>query len=398
MRIRKTAAVAISLWCALIPAPQAAVAAPPPGVCQSITAGGPVVAKLPWAQTWLAPNRVWPFSTGRNVTVAVIDSGVDDDNPQLRGIVRLGRDFLTPRDGRANFDCVGHGTAVASIIAAQPASGIGFVGMAPGARILPIRVSEREDDGSGTTGDAVNAAVFAKAIRYAADAGAKVINVSLALYSDQAPVRAAVRYAESRDALIIAAAGNAHSDQGSDPVTYPAAYPGVLGVGAITIDGTRLSTSQVGSYVDICAPGGGVLAAVPQYGYRYFDGTSFATAFVSGAAALLRSADPALSASQVADRLMATATPAPGPADQYGAGVVNPYAAVLDTVGTQRSTALPSLLRGAVDRAAQRRAASWHQLGRSARMIAVLAAVAAALVAAGAGAISLGRRRGWRAG
>lgn len=343
-------------------------------------------------------RAAWPSSTGQGVTVAVIDSGVDADHPQLRqpGVVLPGRDLLTPGDKRANFDCVSHGTAVASIIAARPIDGIGFRGVATGARILPVRVSERE--AGDQQGAAVNATVFAGAIRYAADAGAKVVNISLSLYVDLAPVREAVRYAQSRDVLIVAAAGNAHNNHGADPVTYPAAYPGVLGVAAITIDGSRLQNSQQGSYVDISAPGGGVLAATRQQGHRYFDGTSFAAGFVSGTAALVRAANPRLPAAEVANRLMATATPAPGPASQYGAGVVNPYRAVQDALTAAPPKVLPKVTPSPVDVAAERRAAAWQDSGRVAKRVAVVAAASAVLLVLASIAIPLGRRRGWRAG
>lgn len=392
------AAAAAAVLGALAATATPASATPPAGQCQSAEAGGQPITKMPWATTWLAPERAWPVSTGRGVTVAVIDSGVDADHPQLRdpGAVLPGKDFLTPGDKRANFDCVSHGTAVASIIAARPLPATGFRGVAPGARILPIRVSER--DASEQQGEAVDATVFAGAIRYAVDAGATVINISLSMYADQKPVREAVRYAQRHDALIVAAAGNAHSQQGPDPVTYPAAYPGVLGVGAMTIDGSRLPSSQVGSYVDISAPGGGVLAATRVRGHRYYDGTSFATGFVSGTAALVRAADPQLPATEVAARLIATATPASGPADQYGAGVVNPYRAVQDVLSTTKPAVLPPVRPSTVDPAAERRTAAWNLASREVQRIAVLAGICALLVLIAAIVVPLGRRRGWRAG
>ncbi|MFF0338319.1 type VII secretion-associated serine protease mycosin [Kribbella sp. NPDC004875] len=392
MTVRAAAAtVALGALAATTPT---ASAVPPAGQCRTAEAGGQPISKMPWATTWLAPERAWPVSTGKGVTVAVIDSGVDADHPQLRGAVLPGQDVLTPGDERADFDCVSHGTAVASIIAARPVTGIGFRGVAPGARILPIRVSER--DASEQQGEAVNATVFAGAIRYAVDAGATVINISLSLYVDQKPVRDAVRYAQRHDTLIVAAAGNAHGQQGEDPVTYPAAYPGVLGVGATTIDGSRLSSSQVGPYVDISAPGGGVLAATRVSGHRYYDGTSFATGFVSGTAALVRSADPKLPATAVAARLMATATPAPGPTDQYGAGVVNPYRAVEDVLTTAKPAVLPPVKNAKVDSAAERRTAALSDAGRAGRRIALLAGLCAVLVVVAALVLPLGRRRRWR--
>ena len=396
-RLTAVAAGALLAGLPTIASAPVASAVPPAGMCQNAEPGGAPVNKLPWAQTWLAPERVPPQITGRGVIVAVIDSGVDADHPQLRerGAVLPGRDLLTPGDTRANFDCVSHGTAVASIIAARPVRGIGFRGIAPGARILPIRVSER--DASEQQGDAVDATVFAGAIRYAVDAGASVINISLSMYADQKPVRDAVRYAQRHDALIVAAAGNAHAQQGPDPITYPAAYPGVLGVGAMTIDSSRLPSSQVGSYVDISAPGGGVLAATRVGGHRYYDGTSFAAAFVSGTAALVRSADPRLPAAEVANRLIATATPAAGPADQYGAGVVNPYRAVQDSLGTAKPAVLPRVRPVKVDPVAERRTAAWNAAGQDGRRIALLAGVCAVLVLAAAVVVPLGRRRHWRA-
>ena len=374
-----------------------AAADPPPGQCETAEPGGPAVAEMPWAQKWLAPERAWPHGTGRGITVAVIDSGVDADHPQLRdGVVLSGRDLLLPGDERANFDCVSHGTAVASIIAAQPTKGIGFHGVAPDARILPIRVSER--DASEQEGAAVNAAVFADAIRYATDSGATVINISLSMYADLAPVRDAVRYARSRDVLIVAAAGNAHNDEGPDPTTYPAAYPGVLGVAATTIEGTRLDASQEGRYVDIAAPGGGVLAATRESGHRYHDGTSFAAGFVSGTAALVRSVDPDLSAGEVANRLLATATPAPGSPEAYGAGVVHPYRAVQDVLGTSETVALPKAYPSPVDAAAKRRAAAWNDAGTLANRVAVGAGVLVVVLLIAAVVLPKGRRRGWRSG
>ncbi len=376
-----------------------AIAKPPAGACLTAPSGGPTIRQQPWADKSLLPARAWPFSTGAGVLVAVIDSGVDYDHPQLarHGKVLDGFDFIRNKP-RADFDCVSHGTAVASIIAADRVPGIGFHGVAPDARILPIRVTDNElgDDRSGTS---VNPQVFAKAIRYAADQGAQIINLSVVMYADVPLVREAVAYAQSKDVLVVAAVGNAHQDRGADPIPFPAAYPGVLGVGAITIDGSRLSASQVGPYVDLIAPGGGVLAATAVRGHAYWDGTSFAAPFVSGAAALVRSAAPTLSAAGVARRLLATTSPARG-GDRsvaYGRGVVDPYRAVTDGLTGIVPAAARPLVKPPPDRAALQRAASARHLGASAGRAVLVAAVAVLLLFTGALIMPNGRRRRWAA-
>lgn len=353
-----------------IPAP--AFATPPPyGACQNPTASGATIRQVPWAQKMLGVERAWPFSTGHGVLVAVVDSGVDSAHPQLAksGKVLPGFDFIRGKPG-ADFDCISHGTAVASIIAADRAPGIGFRGVAPGTRILPVRVSESEPD-EQNTGNAVQPKVFAKAIRYAVDHGARVVNLSVVMYSDVPVVRAAVRYAEAKGALLVAAAGNQHQNNGgTDPIPYPAAYPGVIGVGAITIGGTRLGASQVGPYVDLVAPGGGVLAATRSHGYVFWDGTSFATPFVSATAALVRAEFPSLSPARVASRLFATADPAPGNSAEYGHGIVDPYRAVTEGLaGANSAAAAKPLTKPTPDVAAHRRAArARHRAAAATRM------------------------------
>ena len=346
----------------------AADAVPPTGACLSPADPGQMITQVPWAQNALAADRVWSFSRGSGVTVAVIDSGVDTDHPQLAtpGKVQPGFDFIRERPG-ADFDCISHGTAVASIIAARPEPGIGFHGVAPAAHILPVRVSD-VDAGAGENGTAVKPAVFAQAIRYAVDQGARVLNLSVVMYSNVAVVRDAIRYAEAKDAVVVAAAGNQHQQSGADPVPYPAAYPGVIGVGAITIDTTRLDASQVGNYVDLVAPGGGVLAATRGHGYVYWDGTSFATPFVSATAALVRSAYPQLNAAAVVKRLLATADPAAGGpvSPAYGHGVLDPYRAVTEGLEGANPAARPAVLRtptpdvAAAHQAAQARQRAHH--------------------------------------
>ncbi|MGP4017773.1 type VII secretion-associated serine protease mycosin [Saccharopolyspora sp. 5N708] len=295
----------------------------------------------PWAQQMLTPERAWGLTRGAGVTVAVIDSGVDAETPQLAGAVLDGVDVLSPGD-TANTDCVGHGTFVAGIIAARPVPGLGFAGIAPEARILPVRYTQSRTGGT--------APAMADAIREAVDGGARIINVSASSPYPNDELRTAVDYAHARDVLIVAAAAN--SEQRGNPITYPASYPGVLAVGAVDMTGARADFSQTGSFVSLVAPGVDVISVGPGGpGHWQDSGTSFATPFVSGTAALVRAYRPELGADQVAERLRATAT-RPGatvPDAEMGWGTVNPYLAVASVLPAEEGGA--SQLAGRVPHA-----------------------------------------------
>jgi type VII secretion-associated serine protease mycosin len=329
------------------------------------------------------------------VVVAVLDSGVDAEHPQLRGRVLPGRDFFRTGDLPGDVDCVSHGTAVGSIVAAGPAPGVGFRGVAPGARILPVRITDRQ---AGDTGEPtpIDPAVMARGIRYAVDRGARVVNLSLSGYGDFPVVRKAVGYAHARDVLLVAAVGN-RQDRGAGPA-YPAAYPGVLGVGGIDLTGARSAGSQVGRYVDVVAPGTGVLGATRAGGHAYRDGTSFAAPFVAGTAALVRAAWPRLTAPEVVERIMATAAPARGGrgSPEYGAGVVDPYRAVTEGLAALPPLALPAVPPVRPDPQAVAEAAHRDAARAAARRVLVVVALAGVLAAVLRWAWSRGRRRGWR--
>jgi type VII secretion-associated serine protease mycosin len=285
------------------------------------------VTTTPWEQQRYDLSRLDGIADGQGVVVAVVDSGVAADQPQLRGRVLAGQDWVDDGDGRQ--DCVGHGTAVASIIAAAPSDGSVLRGVAPGVRILPLRVTEQSDkQDAGRSPRRAHA--LSEALRAAVAAGAAVVNVSMVV-TDSPDLQDAVRYALAKGVVVVAAAGNGHDpDSAADPVPYPAAYPGVIGVGSIGADGLRAPHSQVGPYVRLAAPGEGVTAAVQPDGVATFAGTSLAAPFVAGTAALVVQRFGHLSPAQVADRLAATADPAPDGAHSagYGYGIVNPYRAV----------------------------------------------------------------------
>ncbi|MEV4133751.1 type VII secretion-associated serine protease mycosin [Dactylosporangium sp. NPDC049742] len=376
-------------------------AAPPAGACHSPEQARNQIQAQPWAQQLLDPERAWPHSRGAGVLVAVVDSGVDADHPQLRrpGKVLRGRDFYLAGTLPGSFDCVSHGTGIASIIAADPVPGVGFHGIAPDAQILPVRINDRDvgDQGQSLR---IDPQVVADGIRYAADQGAKVINLSLAGHDDFPVIRQAVAYAVARDALVVAAAGNSQQDDHTELPSYPAAYDGVLGVGAIDIDGARPPGSQIGPYVDLVAPGVKVVAATRVDGHTYDDGTSFAAPFVTGTAALVRAAWPKLTAPEVAQRLMATASPARGGlgSDRYGAGLVNPYRAVTDGLDLDPVAAQSPFVPRPPDQERLDRAAWELGTAATAKWLAVAAAGGIALTLLVAVTLPRGRRRRWRAG
>ena len=275
----------------------------------------------PWAQQALRFSAVWYRTRGGGVTVAVVDSGVDA-NPQFGDRVISGPDLVagTKPGIPPGADCVGHGTAVASIIAAAPVPGIAFTGVAPAARILSVKIS-------GT--DTFPTSVTPQGIMDAVQFGADVINLSLATPDDVPALRNAVEYALRHNVVVVAAAGNDLPHGGTGPF-YPAAYPGVLAVGAAGPGGALAAFSDRHTPVAVTAPGVNVTSAYPGIFPEAYapvqNGTSFAAAFVSGVVALVRSAHPRLSAAQVVARIEATARGAAGPGT--GHGLVDPVRAV----------------------------------------------------------------------
>jgi type VII secretion-associated serine protease mycosin len=358
---------------------------------------GTKITEMPWAQQRLAPERLTPLANGSGIRVAVIDSGVHRGHPQLRGRVADGADFLDPGpDG--TLDCVGHGTAVASLIAAgPPPEGVAFRGLAPGVEIVPVRVSEQHTIDGETQGRTVGAATFAEAIRWAVDEGrADVINLSVVLLRDEPTVRAAIAHALAKDVVVVAAAGNAHGQ--GNPRPYPAAYEGVLGVGAIGPTGVRENFSQVGDYVDVVAPGGGVTVAWPDGRWSVQSGTSYAAPFVTATAALIRQYQPDLSAREVVRRIVATADPAPGGQGSaaYGAGVVNPYRAVTEAVARGAPERAAPLAPPAVDPAAEAAQRRRAQTSRHALLLASVGGATAVLLLVMTLILPRGARRRWR--
>lgn len=233
-----------------------------------------------WAMLALDAELAWLGSRGAGTVVAVVDTGVDATHPDLTGRVLAGHDTvrddpLPVRDGRT--DPQGHGTHVAGIVAAVADNGIGVAGLAPQAKVLPVRVLDRW--GSGYDSE------IAEGIIWAADHGADVVNLSLSGPQPSSVLAASVAYAQAQGALVVAAAGNDRLQ--GNLVQYPAAYPGVVGVGALGTATTAASYSSTGGYVDVAAPGSGIVSTLPRGGYGNLDGSSMAAPYVSAAAALL---------------------------------------------------------------------------------------------------------------
>lgn len=299
--------------------PAVLVAPAPALAAECLPAADVPFPAVPWAQQRLAPHRAWELSRGDGVVVAVVDTGVSAAAPALAGRVLPGRDVRT--DGRADSDCTGHGTFVAGLIAARGLPNTGFAGVAPDAVILPIRVAENFDD--------LHPDVLAQGIEAAIDGNASVIVVVPSAPFGSAALSSAVARAEQENRVLIASS----TTQRTGGLANPAASRSVLSVAAIASDGEPMST--VGSdgtarEPDIAAPGTDLIGIAPT-GPGNLAGSArcFATAFVAGAAALVRGYLPELTAAQVRDRLVGTADPGPPSArPAVGAGMVDPLAAV----------------------------------------------------------------------
>ncbi len=273
-----------------------------------------------WHIKTLGVAGAWTYTSGAGVTVAVIDSGVDARHVDLDGQVLKGLDLVDAK-GDADTDLVGHGTTVSAIIAGKD-DDAGVIGIAPKAKILPVRVLNQENRYD-------DAMIVAKGVRWAVDQGAKVINLSLGGSGSSAALAAALDYAFAKDVVVVACTGNASASSTSG-VWYPAREPGVLAVAGMERDGDVLwSGSITGKETVITAPATQLVGARPG-GYWRVQGTSFAAPMVSGVAALIRSRWPNMPAAEVVNRIIETAEDR-GPAGrdaQYGFGMVDPTGAL----------------------------------------------------------------------
>ncbi|MDQ3327455.1 MAG: S8 family serine peptidase, partial [Chloroflexota bacterium] len=252
-----------------------------------------------WGQSKIQAPRGWSIARGSTkVKIAIVDSGVDFRHPDLRYRYAGGRDFVnndgTPEDGH------GHGTHVAGIATATGNNSVGIAGVGWYTKILGVKVLNSRGEGTDSA--------VSRGIRWSADNGAAVINLSLGGPGYSQTLADAVSYAQRKGALLVAAAGN----EGANVATYPASLPGVVGVAATNRYDTDAWYSNFGSYVDISAPGGagnpsrsqdGIYSTLPGNRYGYADGTSMASPFVAGAAAVIKGKYPWMNAAKLWERL-----------------------------------------------------------------------------------------------
>ena len=335
---RALAGAGLAVALGLLPALPAAAAVDAPGDAIRDT--------QEWVFSMLNVQPAWQVTEGAGVTVAVIDSGVDGDVSVLSGgTVISGPDFTGLHTSPQNANWGDHGTWMASIIAGHGTDGgyDGVMGIAPQAKVLSIRViPDKGDPGYRAYNDEPEQTIqdeLADGIMTAVKDHAQVISMSIGYSAPSSVVRNAITYAYQHGTVLVASSGNSGGNDtrhgkgstGMAPVSFPAEYPGVLGVGAVTIEGTPASFSSGNLSVQVAAPGKGVPAQGRNGSYYTVDGTSPACALVAGVVALIKSRYPAISPAQVAEALRTSAqqTPAGSYDVNTGFGIVNAGAALV---------------------------------------------------------------------
>jgi type VII secretion-associated serine protease mycosin len=328
--LRRAAALVLAL--AAVTGPAAVTLRPLPAHADEIR------SREQWVLDAVSAERAWRVTEGKGVTVAVLDTGVDASHPDLAGAVTTGPDLIhavAPQPGRV------HGTWMSSLIAGHGhGPDAGMIGIAPQAHVLSVRtIADPDEPGYHSFRNRPEYEnSLPKAIRYAADHGADVINMSLGGPNASMDERAAVAYAIAKGVVVVASAGNDGDSKSPKKVdrnglvrlSYPAAFPGVIGVAAVARDGSPAKFSDRNSSVLVAAPGSGVVGAGPGSSYWVGEGTSQAGAIVSGVAALVRAKYPNMAPALVAQALSQGAThrPAGGWDELVGFGEVDAVTAL----------------------------------------------------------------------
>lgn len=273
-----------------------------------------------------------------NLTLAIVDTGVQLDHPDLAGRLLSGYDYAN--NDADPTDDNGHGTSTSGAAAANGNNGLGMAGVNWGCMILPVKVLSASGSGSYSA--------ISSGINYSADRGARVINLSLGGTMSSSTLQSAVNYAWNKGSVIIAAAGN----NGTSQTVYPAACSNVVAVSAINISNTITSWSSYGSFVDLCAPGDNIGTLWIGSGYATVSGTSYSSPIVAGVACLALAANPSLKNFQVVNLLLKNADDlgAAGFDSYYGNGRVNAarvVAAAPSVDTTSPVTAVTNPLNGA---------------------------------------------------
>lgn len=309
--------------------PGVAYAEPDGRMSAKVVSNDPGLARQ-WGHKAIDVFGAWDYTRGDpRVVVAVVDTGIDLHHPDLEKQIIASRTFVPGTTSAADDN--GHGTHVAGVIAAESNNSVGIAGVAPGCKLLAVKVLDAK--GEGNTSDIV------AGLLYAADAGARIINLSLGGGSGSRALEEAIRYAHGKGSLVVAAMGN----DGRNVQEYPAAYAGVLSVGATTRDGHIAEFSNFGGWISVAAPGDGIWSTMPTYestlgetegagmGYGFLSGTSMATPYVAGVAALVASLYPGMPPASIKAQIERTADNmgTPGFDGFFGHGQINARRALI---------------------------------------------------------------------
>ncbi len=264
-----------------------------------------------WHLTEIGIPKMWEMTQGEGAIIALLDSGVDPDHPDLSANILFDQGYDFGDEDDKPYDENGHGTAMAGLMVAACHNHKGGCGVAPAAKIIPYKINQQGEEGFFESD-------LAAAILAAADSPAKILSLSLALTKSSQIVQDALIYAKAQDKLVVAAAGYKGSG-----VAYPAYLPWVIGVGAFDKEGQRLPSSNYGEGLSLSAPGVDLLTTLPGTGYAdWYDGTSAAAALVSGVLALMTALEASATAPELIVTLLASCqeVDTPGFDSQYGFG------------------------------------------------------------------------------
>ncbi|NEW05222.1 peptidase S8 [Paenibacillus sp. SYP-B3998] len=286
-------------------------------ISQNFTPNDNLYSKYQWNLPLIETVQGWQVNRGaKDVVVAVVDTGVDLQHPDLQGQLLSGYNVISGND--SPVDDVGHGTHVAGVIAALVNNNLGVAGMTWYNKVLPVKVLDQT--GAGSTYS------VAQGIIWAADHGAKVMNLSLGNYADSGFLHDAIKYAFDKDVAIIAASGNDNTERPG----YPAAYSEVFAVAATDADNKKAPFSNFGDYIDVAAPGVSIASTYPNNQYAALSGTSMASPHVTALAALIRSTNPSLKNTEVYEIIRQSAQDlgSPGRDKYFGFGLIDVVKAV----------------------------------------------------------------------
>jgi len=293
-----------------------------------------------WNLPEISTDTGWNVSKGSaDVVVAVLDTGVQSDHPDLKGRLVKGTNIVDPSSPPE--DDVGHGTHVAGIIAAEVNNNEGVAGMTWLTKVMPVKVLD--SSGAGSTYS------VAQGIIWATDHGANIINMSLGNYAEAEFLHDALKYAHKHGVVIVAASGNDNTERPG----YPAAYSEVLAVSATDSNEARAEYSNYGDYIDVAAPGSSIPSTYPGSRYAALSGTSMASPHVAALASLVRAVNPDLSNEEVMELLRRTAKDlgAPGKDKNFGYGQIDVKTALLSASGSNTSLQLfPQQVRRQLER------------------------------------------------